>query len=173
MGLSMFDIGGWKFLQLSDRKLFEDFIEEAVTVELLIGTLSRDLVLVMHYAVTSTREGLHGMMQCYRRQHFAASNDLHEHPRGHSSWRESTRMEFVNIQMEYSKMRSEPSEYMWKTSVILIHLENYFGEYAQEVWARLDESRCAYNVVGHEASESYVVQYAQANIDGDDSDVAS
>ena len=24
----------------------------------------------------------------------------------------------------------------WKTRVILIHLENYFGEYAQEVWER-------------------------------------
>ena len=36
-----------------------------------------------------------------QRQHFAASHDLHEHPRGHSSWRESTR---TNTQMEYSKM---------------------------------------------------------------------
>ena len=42
----------------------------------------------------------------------------------------------MNIQMEYSMMRSEPSEYMWKTRVILIHLENYFGKYAQEVWER-------------------------------------
>ena len=42
----------------------------------------------------------------------------------------------MNIQMEYSKMRSEPSEYMWKTRVLLIHLENYFGKYAQEVWER-------------------------------------
>ena len=40
----------------------------------------------------------------------------------------------MNIQMGYSKMRSEPSEYMWKTRVILTHLENYFGKYAQEVW---------------------------------------
>ena len=92
MGQSMFEIGGWKMMQLSNRKLFEEFIEEAATAELLIGPLSRDSVSAMHYAVTSTREGLHGMMQCYRRQHFAASNDLHEHPRGHSSWRESTRM---------------------------------------------------------------------------------
>ena len=28
--------------------------------------------------LTLPREGLHGMMQCYRRQHFVASNDLHE-----------------------------------------------------------------------------------------------
>ena len=69
-------------------------------------------------------------------QHFAASNDLQEHPRGHSSWRESTRMKFMNIQMGYSKMRPEPSEYMWKTRVILTHLENYFGKYAQEISER-------------------------------------
>ena len=42
----------------------------------------------------------------------------------------------MNIQMGYSMMRSEPSEYMWKTRVSLIHLENYFGKYAQEVWER-------------------------------------
>ena len=71
-----------------------------------------------------------------RQQHFAASNDLREHPRGHSSWRESTSMKFMNIQMECSQMRSESSEYRWKTRVILIHLENYFGKYAQEVWER-------------------------------------
>ena len=137
MGLSMFEIGGWRILQLSNRKLFEEFIEEAVVVELVIGILSRDSVLVMHYAVTATLEGLHGMMHCYRRQHFAASNDRHQHPRGHSSWRESTRMKFMNNPMEYSKMRSEPSEHMWKTIVILIHLANYFGKYAQEVWERI------------------------------------
>ena len=68
----MFETGGWKILQLSNRKLLQEFIEDAVTVELLIGTLSRDSVLVMHYAVTSTREGIHGMMQCYRRQHTLA-----------------------------------------------------------------------------------------------------
>ena len=42
----------------------------------------------------------------------------------------------MNIHMEYSKMRSKPSEHMWKTRVILIHLENYFGKCAQEVWER-------------------------------------
>ena len=42
----------------------------------------------------------------------------------------------MNIQMENSKMRSEPSEHMWKTRVILTHLESYFGHYAQEVWER-------------------------------------
>ena len=42
----------------------------------------------------------------------------------------------MNIQMEYSKMPSGPSEYMWKTRGISIHLENYFGRDAQEVWER-------------------------------------
>ena len=32
----------------------------------------------------------------------------------------------METQMEFSKMRSELSEKMWKTRVILIHLENYF-----------------------------------------------
>ena len=43
--------------------------------------------------LTPPREGL-----------LAATNDLHEHPRGHSSWRESTTMKLMNIQLEYSKM---------------------------------------------------------------------
>ena len=52
--------------------------------------------------------------------------------------RESTRTKFMNIQTEYSKMRSEPSfpHGCKKSRVILIHLENNFGKYAQEVWER-------------------------------------
>ena len=99
MGLSMFEIGGWKICNSVTEQLLEEFIEEAVKVELFVGTVSGDSVFVVHYAITSTREGLHGMMHCNRRQHFAASNDLHEHPRGHSSWTESTRIKFMNIQM--------------------------------------------------------------------------
>ena len=45
-------------------------------------------------------------------------------------------MKFMNIQMGYSKMRSELGEHMWKTRVILIHLENYFGKYAHVNWER-------------------------------------
>ena len=78
-------------MQLSNRQLLVESIEEVVLQ--LIETLSRDSVLVMHYAVTSTREGLHGMMQCYRRQHVAASieafivviiyeDEIHEHSDG-------------------------------------------------------------------------------------------
>ena len=39
----------------------------------------------------------------------------------------------MHIQMEFSKMRSEPSEYVWVT---LIHMESYFEERAQDVWER-------------------------------------
>ena len=95
-------------LQLSNRKLLGKFIEEAAVEALLIGFfLSRESFSAMHHAVTSTREGRHGMMQCYRRQHFAVSNDLHTHQRGHSSWKESACTKFMNIKMGFSKMRSE------------------------------------------------------------------
>ena len=102
MDLSMFEIGGWKILQLSDRKLLEEFTEEAATVALLIGTLSRDSSLVMHYVKELMfPRGRHlTMVQCYRRHHFAARNNLHEHPRGHSSWRTSARMKFMKIGTE-------------------------------------------------------------------------
>ena len=47
--------------------------------------------------------------------------------------RESTRMKFINIPSECSKMRSESSEYMWKTTNFFtnswrmkITLESYF-----------------------------------------------
>ena len=126
-------------LQLSNRKLLEESIEEDELQLLHIGILSEDSYLVTHYVkeLMLPREDLHGVMQCYMRQHFAASNDLHEHPRGHSSWRESTRMKFMNSQMEYSKMRLEPSEHMWRTRIISIHLENCLREYAQEIWERI------------------------------------
>ena len=148
MDLSTFNIRGWNVLQPSNRKLLEEFFNENEP-RLLIRTPSRDLFLMIQYLERHfvsadpnvkewipMREGLHEMMQCYRRHHFAASNDLHEHSRRHSSWRESARMKFMNIQMEYSKMRSEPSEYMWRTRVILIHLESHFEERAEEVWER-------------------------------------
>ena len=137
MDLPVFKICGWNILQPSNRKLLEESIEED-ELQLLIGSLSKCPFLVMHYVqeLKLSREGLHEMMQCCKRQHFAASNDLHEHPRGHSSRRESTRMKFMNIPMGYSKMRSESSEYMWKTTAILFPLQSYFGKYAQEDWER-------------------------------------
>ena len=162
----------WEIPQFSDRKLFGEFIEEAVIVELLIGIESRDSVFVLHYAVTSTREGLHCMMQCYRRQHFAASNDLREHEdirRGGAL----TRMKFVNIQMEYSKMRSELSEYVRKTRCILIHLQNYIVQHAQEVrernWMNLD----MHTMLLDTKLQRHVVENVQSNIDGDVSEGVS
>ena len=74
-------------------------------------------------------EDLHEMMQCYGQQHFAASNDLHEHLRRHSLWKDS-------MKMEHSKMRSGSSECTWNAKAILIHLESYLEECAQEVWER-------------------------------------
>ena len=49
------------------------------------------------------REGLHERMQCDMRQHIDERYWLHEHPRRHSSWKESTRMKFTNSQMECSE----------------------------------------------------------------------
>ena len=43
----------------------------------------------------SHREGLHMIMQYYMRQHLADRYWLHEHPGGHSSWREPTMRKFT------------------------------------------------------------------------------
>ena len=102
----------------------------------------------------SLREGLHVMMQCNMRQHVADRCRLHEHPRGHASWREPTMRKFTKESNNYfvkrpvcrwnvQKMRSESSEYVRKTTGffsnswrIKIALESYFEEHAQEVWER-------------------------------------
>ena len=49
----------------------------------------------------SLREGLHVMMQCYMRQHFADRYWLHEHPGGHTSWREPTMRKFTKESTTY------------------------------------------------------------------------
>ena len=102
----------------------------------------------------SLREGLHVMLQCYMRQHFADRYWLHEHPGGQASWREPTIKKFTKESTTYfvkrpvcrlnvQKMRSESSEYVRKTTGfftdswrIKIVLESYFEEHAQEVWER-------------------------------------
>ena len=102
----------------------------------------------------SLREGLHVMMQCYMRQHFADRYWLHEHPGGHASWRETTMRKFTKESTVYfvkgpvcrwnvHKMRSESSEYVRKTPGfftnswrIKIALESYYEEHTQEVWER-------------------------------------
>ena len=83
MFLSIFKIGGWNSLQPSNQTLLEEFIDENEPW-LLIGIPSRDPFLVTqnlerHSArsdqhmkkLMSLREGLHVMMQCNMRQHFA------------------------------------------------------------------------------------------------------
>ena len=75
---------------------------------LLIGIPSRDPFFVTQYLeehsvssdqhmkkLMSLREGLHVMMQCYMRQHFADRYWLQEHPGGHASWREPTMRKFT------------------------------------------------------------------------------
>ena len=62
----------------------------------------------------SLRKGLHFMMQCYVRQHFADRYWLHEHPGGRASWRELTMRRFTkgfkNVVRERTCMQMECSE---------------------------------------------------------------
>ena len=166
MGLSIFIIGGWNSLQPSNQNLQEEFIDQNEPW-LLIGISSRDPFLVTQYlerhSVSSDQhmkklmsfcEGLHVMMQCFMRQHFADRYWLHEHPGGHASWRELTMRNFTKESTTFfvkgpvcrwnvHKMRSESSEYVRKTMGfftnswrIKIALESYFEEHAQEDWGR-------------------------------------
>ena len=141
MDLSVFKIGGWNILQSSNRKLSEEFINENEP-RLSIRIPSRDSCFMIQYLeqpfvcdnlnVKESKpicEDLHEMMQCYRQQHSAASNDLHEHLRRHSLRKDS-------LKIEYSRMRSESSECTWNAKTILIHLDSYLEECAQEVWER-------------------------------------
>ena len=125
----------------SNRKLSEEFMTENEPL-FSIRIPSRDSFFTIHCSerqlvcddpnVKESKplgEDLHVMMQCYGRQHFAASKDLHERPRRHSSWKDS-------MKMEHSKMRSESVEYMWKAKALLSHLESFIEERAQEVWER-------------------------------------
>ena len=153
MDLSKFKIGGWSILQPSNRRSLEEFIDENepwlwirspskfLRTQCMEQRLGRTDLNVKE--LTSLREGLHEMMPCDRRQHFAAINDLREHPERQASWKESTRMKFMDMPSERSKMRSESSEYMWKTTGASINcwriktaLESYFQERAQETWER-------------------------------------
>ena len=90
-------------------------------------------------------------------------------------------MKFKNIQMEYSKMRSEPSlpHVFKRTSVILIHLENYLEvwvheRHAKEVWDRnwmnLDMHTMRLDAKLLNAMSLKIVR---SNIDGEDSEETS
>ena len=99
MDLSIFKLGGWNGLQPINQKLLEEFFDENKPW-LLIGIPSRDPFFMTQYLerhsvssdqhvkkLMSLREGLHVMMQCYMRQHFADRYWLHEHLGGHAPWR--------------------------------------------------------------------------------------
>ena len=138
--VSTIKVGGWNSLQPINQNLLEEFIDENEP-RLLNGIPSRDPFLVTQYLerhsvssdqhmkkLMSLREGLHVMMQCYVRQHFADRYWLHEHPGGHASWREPTMRKFIKESTTYfvkgpvcrwnvQKMRSESSEYVRKQRV--------------------------------------------------------
>ena len=108
MDLTIIKIGGWNSLQPIDQNLLVKFIDENEPWLLLIGIPSRDPFLVTQYlerhSVSSDQhmkklmslcEGLHVMMQCNMRQHFADRYWQHEHPAGHSSWREPAMRKFT------------------------------------------------------------------------------
>ena len=97
MDLSIFKIGRWNSLQPINQHVLEDFFDKNEPW-LLIRIPSRDPFLVTQYLERHSvsldqymkefkplREGLHVMMQCHMRQHFADRYWLHEHPGGHAS----------------------------------------------------------------------------------------
>ena len=122
-------------LQPSNQKLLEEFSVEN-ELWLLIGIPNRDPFLMTQYLerhsarsdqhmkkLMSLREGLHVMMQCYMRQHFADRYWLHGHPGRHAPWREPTMRTFTKESTTYfvkgpvcrwniQKMQSESSEYV-------------------------------------------------------------
>ena len=58
----------------------------------------------------SLREGLHVMMQCYTRQHFADRYWLIEHPGGRASWRELAVKKVTKASTSSSCVQMERSE---------------------------------------------------------------
>ena len=115
MDLSIFEIGGRNILQPINQNLLGEFIDENEPWW-LIGIPSKDLFLRVqcmeqHFVRTDlnvnelmpVREGLHVMMQCDMRQHFAELCWLH--PGGHASWREPRMKKFTRtcLQMECSE----------------------------------------------------------------------
>ena len=154
MDLSIFKIGVWNSLQPIDQNLLEEFFDKNEPW-LLIGIPGRDPFLVTQYLerhsvssdqhmkkLMSQREGLHVMMQCNMRQHFADRYRLHEHSGGHASWREPTMRKFTKESTAYfvkgpvcrwnvQKMRSESSEYVRKNGGFLhkqLENQNSLGE---------------------------------------------
>ena len=160
MELSILKIGGWNSLQPINQNLLEGFIDENETW-LLVGIPSRDPFLVTQYLerhslgsdqhmkkLMSPCEGLHVMMQCYMRQHFADRYWLHKHPGGHASWREPTMRKFLKESTTYfvkrlvcrwnvQTVRSESCGYVRKTTGVFtnswrikIALDSYIEQHA-------------------------------------------
>ena len=154
MDLSILKIGGWSSLEPSNHKLLEEYIDENEPW-LLIGIPSRDPLLVTQHLerhsassdqemkkLMSLPEGLHVIMQCNMRRHFADRYRLHEHPGGLASWRELTMRKFTKESTTYfvrglvcrwnmQKMQSESSEYVRKTTGFLhkqLENQNSLGE---------------------------------------------
>ena len=86
--LSLFKIGGWNILQPSNRKLFEEFIEENEPQLLLIGIPHNDLFLgiqCMEQQFVRIDLNVKEWMPCDMRQHFAERYWLRKHPGRRSS----------------------------------------------------------------------------------------
>ena len=97
-------------MQPTNRKLLGEISDENEPW-MMIGIPNRDPFFVTLYLerhsvsadqhmkkLMSLREGLHVMMPCYMRQHFADRYWLHEHPGGYASWREPTLRKFTKNQ---------------------------------------------------------------------------
>ena len=104
--LSLFKIGGWDNLQLSNQNFLEEFLDENEPW-MLIGIPNRDPFCLTQFLerhsvssdhhmkkLMSLRVGLLVIMQCYMRQHFADRHWVYEHPGGHGSWSEPTMRTF-------------------------------------------------------------------------------
>ena len=116
---------GWNNLQQSKQNSLRVFMDDEEPW-LWIGNPNRDPFLGTQHMerhsassdhmkkLTSLRESIHVMLQCYLRQHFADRHWLHEHPGVHASWREADNEEIHNrinhalrtrncVQMEHSE----------------------------------------------------------------------
>ena len=99
--LSVFKNWWMEHSTTQSSKLLEDFINENEP-RLSIRIQNRHPFFMIQYLerpfvcdnpnVKETKpncEDLHEMMHCFRQHHFAACNDLQEHPRKHSLWKDS------------------------------------------------------------------------------------
>ena len=106
----------------------------------------------------SLREGLHVLMQCYMRQHFA-DRWLHEHPGGHASQPLTShngpvcRWNVQRMQLESSEYVRNSTGFFTNSWSIKLALESYFEEHAQEVWEKWMNPEMQTDVVEHVPSK--------------------